>query len=230
MIGMDFYRTKLRSSKFAMEPEISVDENTVSQLSGCKLQRQGYQVPKPSLGHGVLIGKEAVVGIKAELVPALHGSSQNYTSQLSRGDCRQGTIKKTQTWPPLPDRDRSRAAGTFNSVQVSRNARASYSQVFAQRPGPMISKKLSRNEYQTLVEQAPIMTWRANTTAECDYFNDRWLQFRGRRLEEEYGNRWTEGVHRDDLKHCLTTYLDAFEKREPFEMEFTSPPGLRFNA
>lgn len=84
----------------------------------------------------------------------------------------------------------------------------------------MISKRLSRNEYQTLVEQAPIMIWRANTTAECDYFNDRWLQFRGRSLEEEYGNRWAEGVHRDDLKHCLATYLDAFEKRESFEMEY----------
>jgi PAS domain S-box-containing protein len=84
----------------------------------------------------------------------------------------------------------------------------------------MISKRLSRNEYQTLVEQAPIMIWRANTTAECDYFNDRWLQFRGRSLEEEYGNRWTEGVHRDDLKPCLATYLDAFEKRESFEMEY----------
>ena len=34
------------------------------------------------------------------------------------------------------------------------------------------------------------MIWRANTNAECEYFNDRWLQFRGRRLEQEYGNEW----------------------------------------
>lgn len=27
-------------------------------------------------------------------------------------------------------------------------------------------------EYQALVEQAPIMIWRANTTSEYDYFND----------------------------------------------------------
>lgn len=84
----------------------------------------------------------------------------------------------------------------------------------------MISNKLSRNEYQTLVEQAPIMIWRANTTSECDYFNDRWLQFRGRRLEQEYGNRWTEGVHPEDLKRCLAIYLDAFDQRRPFEMEY----------
>jgi PAS domain S-box-containing protein len=84
----------------------------------------------------------------------------------------------------------------------------------------MISKQLSRNEYQILVEQAPIMIWRANTNAECDFFNDRWLRFRGRSMEQEYGNQWAEGVHREDVQRCLATYLDAFGKREPFEMEY----------
>jgi PAS domain S-box-containing protein len=83
-----------------------------------------------------------------------------------------------------------------------------------------MSGQLSRNEYQTLVEQAPIMIWRANTTAGCDYFNDLWLEFRGRRLEQEFGNQWTEGVHPEDLKRCLDNYLDAFETRLPFEMEY----------
>jgi PAS domain-containing protein len=82
----------------------------------------------------------------------------------------------------------------------------------------IISNQLSRNEYRALVDQAPIMIWRATTTAECDYFNDRWLEFRGRRLDQEYGNRWTEGVHPEDLKRCLVIYLDAFEQRRPFEM------------
>jgi len=84
----------------------------------------------------------------------------------------------------------------------------------------MISKRLSPNEYQTLVEQAPLMIWRSNPAAECDYFNDRWLQFRGRNLKQESGSGWTEGVHPDDLQHCLATYRDAFAKREAFEMEY----------
>jgi PAS domain S-box-containing protein len=84
----------------------------------------------------------------------------------------------------------------------------------------MISHQLSRNEYRTLVEQAPIMIWRANSAAECDYFNNRWLRFRGRSLNQENGNQWTEGVHPEDRKRCLETYLDAFRKRLPFEMEY----------
>jgi PAS domain-containing protein len=54
---------------------------------------------------------------------------------------------------------------------------------FAHRLRTGISKQLSRNEYRTLVEQAPVVIWRLNTNAECDYCNNGWLQFRGRSLE-----------------------------------------------
>jgi len=83
-----------------------------------------------------------------------------------------------------------------------------------------VSEQLSKSEYQTLVEQAPILIWRANTTAGCDYFNERWLQFRGRTMEQERGNGWAEGVHPDDFQRCLDIYLDCFQKRETFEMYY----------
>ena len=75
-------------------------------------------------------------------------------------------------------------------------------------------------EYEVIVEQAPILIWRANKTSECDYFNDRWLAFRGRSMEEEIGNQWAEGVHPDDLQNCLDIYLASFSKRETFEMHY----------
>jgi PAS domain S-box-containing protein len=80
--------------------------------------------------------------------------------------------------------------------------------------------KLLYNEYQTIVEQAPIMIWRANTNAGCDYFNQRWLVFTGRTMEQELGNGWADGVHEDDFKRCLEIYLSHFEKQEIFEMEY----------
>jgi PAS domain S-box-containing protein len=82
------------------------------------------------------------------------------------------------------------------------------------------SGRLTRSQYQILVEQAPMMIWRSDTTGACDYFNERWLNFRGRTLEQESGNQWAEGVHPGDREHCLEIYLDAFQKREAFEMTY----------
>jgi PAS domain S-box-containing protein len=80
--------------------------------------------------------------------------------------------------------------------------------------------KLSREEYELLVEKAPIMIWRSNPTMECDYFNETWLAFTGRSMEQETGNGWTEGVHSEDFENCLKIYTSHFAKKEVFEMEY----------
>jgi PAS domain S-box-containing protein len=80
--------------------------------------------------------------------------------------------------------------------------------------------RLTGAEYQVLVEQAPMLIWRAGITGECVYFNERWLTFRGRTTEQERGYGWAEGVHPEDFEKCLRIYQDAFAKREVFEMEY----------
>jgi PAS domain S-box-containing protein len=84
----------------------------------------------------------------------------------------------------------------------------------------LMDKRLSFEEYRLLVEKAPIMIWRASLTMECDYFNEMWLQFTGRSMEQEMGNGWTEGVHPDDFYKCLEIYMDHFRRKEIFEMEY----------
>jgi PAS domain S-box-containing protein len=84
----------------------------------------------------------------------------------------------------------------------------------------MNPSELNLHEYKILVEKAPIMIWRADLTMGCDYFNDRWLAFTGRSLEQERGNGWADGVHADDLDRCLGIYTEAFGKRTTFEMEY----------
>lgn len=83
-----------------------------------------------------------------------------------------------------------------------------------------MEEELSREEYRLLVEKAPIMIWRATVTMECDYFNEVWLAFTGRSLEQERSNGWTEGVHPEDFDHCLKIYTGHFAQRKVFEMEY----------
>ena len=79
---------------------------------------------------------------------------------------------------------------------------------------------LSFSEYKAIVEFSPNMIWRAGTDSKCNYFNETWLRFTGRKLEEEAGDGWVKGIHPEDMQGCLKTYLDSFDKQEAFEMEY----------
>jgi PAS domain S-box-containing protein len=77
----------------------------------------------------------------------------------------------------------------------------------------------SEQRFRTMADRAPVKIWISGPDRLCTYFNQRWLEFRGRSLEQELGNGWTEGVHPDDFKQCWETYAAAFDARQPFQME-----------
>ncbi len=75
-------------------------------------------------------------------------------------------------------------------------------------------------QYRNLADSGLALIWRSGTDKLCNYFNQPWLKFTGRTLEQEMGNGWTQGVHPDDFDSCLKTYVTAFDKRETFDMEY----------
>lgn len=83
-----------------------------------------------------------------------------------------------------------------------------------------MARALTSAEYELLIENSPVMIWRSGLDGSCDYFNTTWLLFTGRRLEQELGNGWAEGVHPEDADRCLSHYLEHFRRHEPFEMEY----------
>ncbi len=78
----------------------------------------------------------------------------------------------------------------------------------------------SEAHFRTLANSGQALSWTENIHQQSDYFNDTWLRFTGRTLEQELGTGWTEGIHPDDHERCLTPYHAAFLVRAPFQAEY----------
>lgn len=72
----------------------------------------------------------------------------------------------------------------------------------------------------SVADGVPVLIWVVDAQAKCTYLNQAWLNFTGRSLQQELGDGWTEGVHPDDLRYCLDTFLTAFHARQPFSIEY----------
>ena len=74
--------------------------------------------------------------------------------------------------------------------------------------------------FRSMADSSPVLLWMAGTDGLCNFFNQTWLEFTGRSLAQEMGVGWAEGVHPEDFRACMDTYMAAFAARQPFEMEY----------
>jgi PAS domain S-box-containing protein len=78
----------------------------------------------------------------------------------------------------------------------------------------------SEERFRTVANAAPVMIWMSGPDKLCTFFNKGWLDFTGRSPEQELGNGWAEGVHREDIDRCHDVYQNSFNARESFTMEY----------
>jgi PAS domain S-box-containing protein len=83
-----------------------------------------------------------------------------------------------------------------------------------------VALRESEERFRLMADTAPVLVWRANVEKQREFFNEPWLEFTGRTLEQERGDGWTKGVHPDDLDRCLSSYVSAFDARRTFRAEY----------
>ncbi|PKL17075.1 MAG: hypothetical protein CVV49_13005 [Spirochaetae bacterium HGW-Spirochaetae-5] len=69
-------------------------------------------------------------------------------------------------------------------------------------------------------EQLRLAVWMSGPDKLCTWFNNPWLEFTGRKIEQELGDGWMESLHPDDKESCLAIYNHGFDAREPFTLEY----------
>jgi PAS domain S-box-containing protein len=82
------------------------------------------------------------------------------------------------------------------------------------------AQQSGEKRFLALADAAPIMIWMTGPEGLPTYFNRAWLEFRGRTLEEEIGDGWSEGVHSEHRALRLETFLTAFQSRQPFRIQY----------
>lgn len=83
-------------------------------------------------------------------------------------------------------------------------------------------QKLRESElhFRTLADSGQALVWTSGRDKRCNYFNAPWLAFTGKSIEQELEDGWTEGVHPEDLRECVETYVRAFDRREKFSVVY----------
>ncbi|MGB5036868.1 MAG: ATP-binding protein, partial [Blastocatellia bacterium] len=78
----------------------------------------------------------------------------------------------------------------------------------------------SEMRFRHMADSAPVLIWASGEDRKCTFFNQNWLRFTGREMEEELGDGWLDSVHPEDRDVVFENYTSAFKSRVAFDGEF----------
>ena len=77
----------------------------------------------------------------------------------------------------------------------------------------------SEQRFRGMADGAPVLIWMSGPDKLATWFNQQWLAFVGRTMDQEVGEGWVENLHEDDRDRRVSTYIASFDARQPFAME-----------
>jgi PAS domain S-box-containing protein len=83
-----------------------------------------------------------------------------------------------------------------------------------------VAMRESEDRFRALAESVPLMIWMSSPTGRRTYFNERWLQATGCRLDDALDDGWLACVHPDDRQETIKAIRWAVEGHAPFAVEY----------
>jgi len=83
-------------------------------------------------------------------------------------------------------------------------------------------RQIRENEQhlRNVANSGSALIWTSGLDKRRNYFNEPWLKFTGLALDEQIGTGWMRAVHPDDLDSLMQKYESAFDRREPFNIDY----------
>jgi PAS domain S-box-containing protein len=78
----------------------------------------------------------------------------------------------------------------------------------------------SEERFRSIANSVPVLIWVSEQTPQRSFFNNTWLEFTGRNLQQELGDGWAESIYPGDRERYIKIYNESFKARKPFELEY----------
>jgi PAS domain S-box-containing protein len=78
----------------------------------------------------------------------------------------------------------------------------------------------SEDRFRSIANSVPVLIWITDLTPQRSFFNNTWLEFTGRSLQQELGDGWAEDIYPGDRERYFQIYNESFQARKPFELEY----------
>jgi PAS domain S-box-containing protein len=93
--------------------------------------------------------------------------------------------------------------------------------VLARQAADLIERmRESEERFRTIANSAPVTIWITGVDKQCSYVNQAWIDLTGRPFEAALGEGWADTIHPQDVERAWKTYAEAFDRREPFQMQY----------
>ncbi|MES2776025.1 MAG: PAS domain-containing protein [Bacteroidota bacterium] len=80
--------------------------------------------------------------------------------------------------------------------------------------------KESEERFRLAADAAAAMIWLSGKDKMYSYFNKSWLEFTGRKMEEEAGKGWMEGILPEDLDQLIEAHQTYYALQQSFTIEY----------